>query len=43
MLRPRFRLLGPSDEEKQAANTCMKHAYDRLELTFKHIPGTAVA
>ncbi len=33
----------PSEEEKEAANTYMKHAYDRLGLTFKHIPGTAVA
>jgi hypothetical protein len=33
----------PSEEEKQAAKTCMKHAYNHLGLTFEHIPGGAVA
>jgi hypothetical protein len=33
----------PSEERKQTANACMKHAYNRSRLAFEHIPGSAAA
>jgi hypothetical protein len=33
----------PSEEGKQTASACMKDAYNRLRLEFKHISGAAAA
>jgi hypothetical protein len=33
----------PSEEEKQAANTCMNQTYNRLKLAFGHITDAAAA